>query len=719
MINRVLLALILLISLAWIGYVSSDILNDNNNYSPNHLFGEKDGQLLIINRPDETDLSLLENFSTAPLAEMVVLFTDEQYETGYLSSLRSHAMFTRTENWTEENIRLLLDNQNHGLTFNGSSFTFGEIGEFEGRFYKKHLYIHVGEIEPNQSPSEYLFDKKSSASIISFGTNNEVLTVSDIYFKVDGRVNYVTYNDDIKQGNQVKDEVVFAETVSKNFDAYHFYERDYYATIDSTFLEGPMSKWIQNGFLELEYNGSNVLITDYIVGQDPILILNDITQSLDAQTFELPLTSSFPSSGNSFHVKYLEDLIVLSESESACDGVIADYKLGNTIALDASTRKMIYGALPSSVSERIVTKNRSYSRAVYRGKILETLMGAPTTETGSNVTKKESLALNCGFDIRDFVSLGSEGNIVSLGKNGEIICFKNGKVAWENDTEEQSIGGLQVIDLHANGEQHILFNTASKIHLFDENGNYHSGFPITIDNDIINEVKFYRWKGESYFILANDQNKVLHYDSKGRELIIVNSPITIDRQIDVWASQGKLFAGFGNAANFVMYNMEKHKVHREFKLPTNCLSVKIPNELIQFGIRENRFIKVDQKGTVFEYMEYERAKLVDVIIDNKTPTVIIQAANEVHLLNAEGVPFCHIKLPFNEVEDISIHTTNSGKTQIAVLDGLENNVYLYGLDGALMSQKPLEGQTKVVINSLGGDLIITAVVDQYIVQYFE
>ncbi|MDX2359954.1 MAG: hypothetical protein QNK23_04040 [Crocinitomicaceae bacterium] len=719
MVNRILLSIILLASLAWIGYVSSDILSENNNYSPEFLFGEQDGQLLIINRSGETDLYLLEDFMTAPMTEMEALFTDNQYETGYLSSLRSHAMFTKTENWTEENIRVLLSNQNTGLTFNGNSFKFGEFNEFEGRFYKKNLYIHSGKIELNQSPVEYLYDKKSSASIIKFGTGNTVETVSDIYFKADGQVNYVTYNDNIEQGNQVKDEVVFASTVTKNFSAYHFYERDYYGTLDSTFVQGPMSKWIQNGFLELEYNGSTVIITDYIMGQDPILILNDINQTYDTSIFNIPLTATFPSSGKSYHIKYLEDLVVLSESESACDGVVADYKLGNTIALDQTSRAMIYGALPSSVSERIVTEDKSYSRAVYRGKILETLMGAPSVRSPENTVQRESLAFNCGFDIRDFVTLSGEGNLVALGKNGELVRFKNGDVDWKQANGESPIGKLQIIDLHENGEKFILYNTETGVHLIDLAGNYHSGFPIDLEQDATNEVKFYRWKGKSFFLLANDENKVMHFDSKGRELNIISSNINIDRQIDVWASQGKLFAGFTNGAQFAMYNMDKNEMHREFQMPTSCIPVKIPNELIQFGLRDKRLVKVDQKGTIFEFMNFERAKLIDVVSDNKTVTIIVQSANEIHLLNSEGIPFSQIKLPFNEVEDVFIHTINSGKTVIAVIDGLENNVYLYGLDGALMSQTPLEGQTKVVINSTGSNLIISAVVDQYIVQYFE
>ena len=54
-----------------------------------------------------------------------------------------------------------------------------------------------------------------------------------------------------------------------------------------------------------------------------------------------------------------------------------------------------------------------------------------------------------------------------------------------------------------------------------------------------------------------------------------------------------------------------------------------------------------------------------------------------------------------------------------MIDGLENNVYLYGTNGQLINKKPIEGQQKVVIKSIGNTLQISTIVDQFIVQYFE
>ena len=89
------------------------------------------------------------------------------------------------------------------------------------------------------------------------------------------------------------------------------------------------------------------------------------------------------------------------------------------------------------------------------------------------------------------------------------------------------------------------------------------------------------------------------------------------------------------------------------------------------------------------------------------------------MLNSEGIPFGQIMLPFNEVEDVYLETSNSGKTLISIIDGLQNNVYLYRLNGEQFLQKPLEGQTKAVVHSYGFENTITTVVDQFVVQYFE
>jgi hypothetical protein len=50
---------------------------------------------------------------------------------------------------------------------------------------------------------------------------------------------------------------------------------------------------------------------------------------------------------------------------------------------------------------------------------------------------------------------------------------------------------------------------------------------------------------------------------------------------------------------------------------------------------------------------------------------------------------------------------------------LENNVYLYDMAGTMIKDRSYEGKTKVRVTTIGSSLLITTVVDNYIIQYFE
>mgnify|MGYP001165571392 FL=1 len=715
MIGRIVFTFFFIIAIVWIGFVGIDILTVKTSFSQETIFTNEDYKIAVISRPKEVKFNEVPGFDKSPLYNIVKALNNESYSIAFVSYKKPHLLLKSETNWHKESVETLFRQLGLILKFDGANFT---LGKYQGRFFKSSLYLFEGEqIQFNQEKAELVYDKKASMSIIELGQKSGVVAVSDLYFLEDGQVNYITQNDEIVQGKQIRDENIFASTVTSKFSEYHFYERDYYATLDSVYANSPMSKWIMDGFLELEYKGNIVYITDYINGQDPVLILNDMQQTQDEYKFSIQLTKEFPrKKDGAFYVKYLKDLVVMSASEKACDNIIADYKLGKTIALNQSMFNQVYGRLPKLVSERFVGNEKSYSKAVYKNKILQTAFGSPMQELISE--EQETISVNCGFSVKDFVVLKGNGNIVALGEKGELACYRNEKLLWEKELGS-SIGELQLIDLYNNNEQYLLVNSNEKIHLINLEGQYSSGFPIVSDDELLNEVKFYRWKGKSYFLIANDRRDVFQFDGKGRELTIIKSKQLITKQIDVWASQNKLFAGFSNNDFFEMFSLERMSSHRDFNLPTNCLTSKIPNELVQFGIENNKLVKIDQKGSKFIFGKYPNGKIISVNKASGSPNIVVQAANEIFVINNEGIVFSQFKLPFNEVDDASIITFDSGKTYLSVIDGLENNVYLYGTNGQLINKKPIEGQQKAVIKSSGNILQITTVVDQFIVQYFQ
>ena len=714
--NRIFLGLVVAASLIWLGYVSMDILSESNNFTPEYLFCSQDDKVLIINRPEEVNVDVLSDFANAPMAGTYRNLDRAGFTTAFLSANQAQLLLVKSANWTVDEIKALFTDSSSSLRFDNDDFYFGKV---KGHFYKKNLYLWEGDIQHAEGKQiQFSYDKKASASILHLSGEKGVQSITDVYFKGDKRIDYISYYDAILQGNQVQDELLFANVVTSNFSRYHFLERDYYAGQDSVFANGPMFRWMQSGYLQLEYGGATAIISDYIDGQDPILILNDLSQSLDKNSFEHRLTRDFPSANKKYFIKYLEDLVVISEDESVCDKIIGDFKLGHTISLNKGVRFQLFGSLPRSVSERIVTKEQAYSKSVYKGHLLETQMGEQIA-LSVNKPSTESTALNCGFDIADFIVLPRKGNVIAVGHKGEIARFKDGKLAWSKRLSESLIGGVQLIDLHQTGEQFILVTTRDEIHLWNMNGEAVNGFPIHLDNRASLAVKFYRWKEQSYFLQLTEDHEIVHYDARGRELNAMKIAISPTRPIDVWASQNTLFAGVASTTNFVMINLDRHEIFREFPLPGASFPLKTQNELFQYGVADNKLYKVTQKGVRMDFGTYANGKILGLQSEGKTNVLIVQSSNDLHLLNPEGIPFCKINLSFNEVEHVFVQTFDSGKTLTAVIDGLENNVYLYSLDGARIKHEPMEGQTKVFLSSEAEGTVVTTVVDQFVVQYFE
>lgn len=709
MFKRILLGVLFCASLAWIAYYAWDIASSKNNYVPELVFSEEDGQLLVVIRPDEVNFNAIESFKESPSLDLMLSLNDSSYQKGYFSQKRPHLLLISEVNWNKKSIKQLFEGKSPKIS--GSEIS---IDGFTGKFYKNGLYLSKGNIlHQGDEATQFPIDKKASASLITFG-EEAIKNATDIYFKANGRVNFVTRNANIEQGAQVKDENIFAGLVSRNVSNYHFYERDYYATLDPEFATGPMYQWLLNGFVISEYEGEQVIISDYLGGQDPILILNDINQTLDSNRFQNTLMKGFPKEGNSYVVKYLEDLVVFSESEAACDKMIADYKLGNTIASSTKIRYRYFGELPKAVSERFVGEERSYSKSVYQGRLMETYTGIPVPESTKELSA--SVNLSCGFDIKDVAVLPGKGNVVVLGTQGEIACFTNKKLAWKKKIDDKILGSVSLVDLHYNGEMYVHLTTSNQLYLWDLKGQDATGFPVNVDQEITAPSKFYRWRERSYFLVGTADNKVQQISAKGGELDIFKVDHAIQQPIDIWVSQKRLFAGFAsNNSLFTMYEVDKRRALRNFEILPGAKPVKVPNQLFRFSITKNALIRMNQKGIQDKIDSYPEGKLLFI----SKSAMAIQTGNTVSLLNEEGIGFGEITLPFSDIADINITTLESGKTYVCLIDALENNVYLYGTDGSQLSTKALEGQTRVHLQTVGNSKCITTVVDQFVIQYIE
>lgn len=720
MFARYFFIILALISCAWIGYVALDLVNKKEAYSPTTLFGKEDEQLLIINQLKEFEWEDY-RFQTTPKNKTILaeLFSNGlEFRSVYISAKRNHFLVESSVNWTMNEITRIFNQAK--IPFDKLSFKTLKAEGYTVKFVKNYLYFSLQDYSTTSIENWIKFDKKSSASILTLSDN---FAVTEIYKSDNNTIEFNTSNDKHVQGREINDFELFSMVVPNELESYHFYERDYLGCIDPVFKNSPMFTWIDKGFVEIDYKGEKVLISDFKTGQEPLNVLydfkNEQTENDSHDHFTgISLTKDFPKSKqNGFHIYTMNGFVVISESQSICEDVVADNKLEKTLATDEETSNALFSYLPKRVSERNVNRNQKYSKTIYKSRILETHLASKASVKGEETEKEEeipSITMDTDGFIEDFIAFNGGGNIVSLTKDGRLKSFQNGKAVWSKLVSGRMIGKIQQI---MDGKTFVI-TCNNSIHVLDIQGNYKFGGIINIaSKPAVQPAHFYRYKGREFLVYPTRNGDIVTLNSDGKQHSVIGSKMTdITSEIDSWISQNKLFYGIRNSTTFKMYDADKRREHRSFSIPTETQSITTSNELLQYAREKGKLVSINQKGIKSE-LSVSISGMLFKIYDNLLIDYLCAIqSNQVVILDNKGALKTSFKVDFTTVDGVSITTINS-RSYVSVIDGLENNVYLYDLNGRKLPQTKLEGSKKCVLSTQGNHLILTSIIENYIVQY--
>lgn len=418
---------------------------------------------------------------------------------------------------------------------------------------------------------------------------------------------------------------------------------------------------------------------------------------------------------NGFYVYQFDDYVVVSGSQTLCEKVVSNYKLGNTLSQNQEKQDEVFKGLPQKVNYRLVNKTEKVAISVYDETLLTTFFGGTEfnqVKTGKSGGSATMASFVIGSVVKDAIPI-DEKNFFVTTEDKKVLFFENEKKKWEKEIGGAIVGSSSIIDIYANGKTQLLVATNKQIHVYDINGNEPIGFPIELEEETnTNSPVFYRWKGAGNFIIAGDGGKLIQYDNQGRELAIVRNQLSkIDKVPVVWVSANRPFIGVFGENKFEMIDAESRKSLRVFDASNTELMLKIPNELKLFGLKNNQLIAYNQKGSITYYEKFLNGKMISDVIDQNT--IIVRDQNKLKLFNAHGISWATISLPFNDLTDVQVYTTIEGKTIIAGIDGLENKLYLWNSNGILISKNPIDG-SKIVRYSNG---FLFTVIDNLIVRY--
>lgn len=710
MFGRVFLGIITVISLLWVGYATFDRVNQGKQFQPEYIFGDADGELIIINNPEKKEALLNQiGITNNEISTLITNLYAHKIARIYVSKKRGHVFIEAKEELTAKSIHSLFFEKTYVKVDNKAVV----IDKFKGSYSKNTLYLSIKDYHLNKESWSTLFDKNADGSIIQF--TKQQPTVTDIYIKENG---IIEYKSAIKSavGVKVNDSEVFASVVPSSVTSYTFYETDYLRYSNPEFLNSPMNNWLKYGVVHLAINNQEALITDYIDGQEPIQVLYDFLNKESSDTdndyFEGINLIQFFQNAKGLYVYQLDDFVVISPNRSTCETIVGDYKLGNTLTQHPNRFSEIYSRLPQKVNFREVNKTTKQSISVYDNNLLTTIVGGKS-EVSTSTQDNSQLATSfvIGGIARDILMVDEKSFFVTT--ENKVVFFEDDKKKWEQMLDGNSIGEASIIDIYANEKSQLLITTDKKVYVFDVNGGQPGGFPIELgDETAIQSTVIYRWKGNGHFLVPVNNGRMVQYDNQGRELTIIRTQLAeIEQQPVVWVSANKLFFGVYGNGKFEMIQAENRKSLRVFDAKNSKFIIKLPNEVKLFGINNNQLISYDQRGGLTQYEKFLNATLIPTIFADKG--IVVKDQQTLKLFNSNGLVWGTIKLPFADLSDVQIYTTTSGATFIATIDGLENKVYLWKSNGEMYSKKQFDG-SRIVRYHNG---YIYTVIDNLVARY--
>lgn len=719
MFRRILAGLFILIGLSWIGYVAIDLVERKTDFNPTSIFGLEDSKLLIINRKSEVDPTVISFSTTAKnneILQAILPFLEEKDQL-IISAQRKNLLITSTSPWTTRRVKALFDRS--GLTLQTKGIrTFQTMGLMVS-FHKKRLYIRQSNLETTPVSGWDHFDHHSSATLVEF-TSNKAL-VKDIYFRENNKIEFHSKHADQIKGRQISDEHLFSTILPRSIRNYHFIEQTYALSTDPIYAKSPMSQWVDNGLVSFEYKGKKVIVTDFKSGQDPIQLLYDVKQlqsePTDHDFFErLRLTNEWNAekSGDYF-VYVVNDFVVISEDEATCIDILTQHKLGSTLATDRYTLAKLYSDLPTKVSERTVNWNAKFSKSIYRGLLLEShILVKPVDQTQESIAEEGTLTIQVDAKINDFISFDGKGNAAVLTATGELIYYVNGKTAWIKNLGGKAVGKLVYLEQF----QFLVATCRNSIHVLDKQGNYVLGGTIPLSNSIPQtEATAIEWRNRLYFFYPDERGNLVIINSRRQIQGVISTALEkVNGPIEVWSNQNKLFAGIYNQRTFKMIDVERRSEYRSFAIPTNSLAIANSQQLGLFVNESAGLVYIDQKGNQLAITPPFSGKLYRSTGGRLQQFMLCSRLNRIHVYDASGFTLGQIACQSQSIESIDAFQID-GRTYVTVVDGIENNVYLHNVNGTSLTSKAIEGSQKAIINKKDNQLILTTIVDKYLVQY--
>lgn len=715
--GRIFIYIISFISLAWITYVGYDIINKDNQFDATKIFGKPDHAVLILQRLNEASISKCE-FKTTPfnntIIEKILPWLNKD-NIIFISEKRNHILIESKENWSKNEIQKLFKNAKTTIEFTASK-NF-KSSTFKGVYNLNKIYIFDTKFKQiNTNLNWNNFDEKSSSSIIYFNKSN--FSIVDIYFDSKDITRFVSEPSKKYDAEPIDDESIFSLYIPEDIKSYHFFEKEYLAQLDPVFKASPMYSWTETGIVKFEYQDEIVYLSDYSEETNPIAFINDKIGSQDNLDESFGTFKSLQLSKElkgELHIGLIEGYAFISTSKNACENAVATYKIGHVLALNKKKCSKLYENLPQKTNERCVTQQEKFAKIHFDDKIFTTKINYKDL-IADEEQEKHAYSFKMNEEIKDFIVYDNIGNFVTLTKDGKFILYHNNRKAKSINLFGNPNGKIQTSEI--NKEEFYLITTTKRVYLIDRNGSIKTEVKIEDPNRITNQASIIKNKNEHLIAFGTNTNEIQLYNLKAKKFKSIKSNLTsLDKPIIYWIKNKQTVIGTYDSYQYEAITIQQPKNRTKFQVNELNGHFSFNNHAYIVSLEKGKIKLINESNQTHFSRDLNNIELIDIQNKNSEFLLICKSGNTIIIINQANEVVKTIEIECANIESINVYKNYLEDIYLSIVDGINNNIYLYDNDNQLINNEQFEGQNQAKISWKKSDLIITTIIDDYIIQY--
>lgn len=295
-------------------------------------------------------------------------------------------------------------------------------------------------------------------------------------------------------------------------------------------------------------------------------------------------------------------------------------------------------------------------------------------------------------------------------KNNLYLLNHSGRILWSFQVTEKINSEIFQVDYYKNGKLQILFSTENFIHLIDRNGNYVENYPVRLRAKATAGLALFDYeKNRDYrifipcsdkkvYVYTKDANLVSGWEFKGADHII-------EQSIQYFRVEGKDFIVFGDKnKTYILDRKGKDRVivktpvaksknnfyhlHNTGKVSTSyLLTTTSKSELVKIYFDGNTEITTVSELSPKHYFDYKdingNGKADFIFLDKNTLKVADKELNDIFEIDFDS-EISH--------RPVYYHFSHANR-KIGLVSQADEKIYLINNNGELYKNFPLEGKT--------------------------